>query len=364
VADTAYTNIRVRTFKGVVGFTSKKENPCNLFNYTFTNTSFVSPAARQFTNASFLWDFGDNSPAVTAGTESVAHSFPGPGVYKVRLELVDTNFCNAPESIEVILRIATNVDASFTTPQKGCAPYTAIFENTSAGGQQFFWDFGDNTTSTETAITHEHLYSVPGTYIIKLRAIDSATCNIVDTTSFTIVVSDNPKAAFTFTPNPPKENTPVNFINSSIGAVRYEWEFGDGDGLKTTTASSIQHTYNESKTFNTCLIAINNYACADTVCQDVIARIVPLLDVPNAFTPNSDGINDKVYVRGFGIIKMTWRIYNRWGALVFETSDRTQGWDGTYKGSIQPKEVYHYVLDVEYANNTKFQKRGDITLLR
>jgi gliding motility-associated-like protein len=61
---------------------------------------------------------------------------------------------------------------------------------------------------------------------------------------------------------------------------------------------------------------------------------------------------------------MTWRIYNRWGALVFETSDRTQGWDGTYKGSIQPKEVYHYVLDVEYANNTKFQKRGDITLLR
>jgi gliding motility-associated-like protein len=364
VADTAYTNIRVRPIKGVLGFTPKKENPCNLFNYTFTNTSFVSPAERQFSNTSFRWSFGDNTPPVIAGTESISHSFPGPGVYKVKLELLDSNFCNAPETLEVDLRIATNVEAAFTTPDKGCAPYTAVFQNTSAGGQQFFWDYGDNTTSTETGISHEHLYAVPGTYVVKLRVVDSATCNVVDTASFTIVVSDNPTASFSFTPNPPRENTPVQFTNSSIGATRYEWNFGDGEVLKTTLAEPVQHSYNETKTYNACLIAANNFGCADTVCQDIVALMVPVLDVPNAFTPNGDGINDKVFVRGFGITKMTWRIYNRWGALVFETSDRNQGWDGTYKGGIQPKEVYHYVLDVEYANNTKHQKRGDITLLR
>jgi gliding motility-associated-like protein len=88
------------------------------------------------------------------------------------------------------------------------------------------------------------------------------------------------------------------------------------------------------------------------------------LDIPNAFTPNGDGINDKVFVRGFGISKLTWRIYNRWGELVFETNDRTQGWDGTFKGARQPKEVYHYTLSVQYSDNTRHEKKGDITLLR
>jgi gliding motility-associated-like protein len=109
---------------------------------------------------------------------------------------------------------------------------------------------------------------------------------------------------------------------------------------------------------------LNSAGCPDTTCQSLQARIIPLIDIPNAFTPNGDGINDKVFVRGFGITKMIWRIYNRWGTLVFETGDRTVGWDGTYKGSIQPNEVYHYVLDAEYSDNSKYQKRGDITLLR
>jgi gliding motility-associated-like protein len=92
--------------------------------------------------------------------------------------------------------------------------------------------------------------------------------------------------------------------------------------------------------------------------------VLPLLDVPNAFTPNNDGVNDKLFVRGYGISKMRWRIYNRWGVMVFESIDRQQGWDGMYKGSMQPNEVYHYVLDVEYFDNSKSQKKGDITLLR
>jgi gliding motility-associated-like protein len=60
---------------------------------------------------------------------------------------------------------------------------------------------------------------------------------------------------------------------------------------------------------------------------------------------------------------MTWRIYNRWGTVVFQTSDRSQGWDGKYNGKLQPKEVYNYVLDVEFGDGTKHRKKGDITLL-
>ena len=362
IADSAYTNIRVRTDKGILGFTPAKLLPCESANYQFTNNSYVSPAGKQFTNTSFTWYFGDSTAPVVTGTNTITHAFPGIGVYKVKLVLTDTNFCNAPDSIEIPLRIASNLKALFQTPKSGCAPYTAAFENISEGGQQFYWDFGDGETSIET--NPVHLYSIPGTYTIRLRAVDSGTCNTIDSTNATIVVSSRPKASYTFAPDPPKENTPVAFSNNSIEATRYLWKFGDGDSLATASRDTIQHVYNLTGSFNSCLTAINNFGCQDTTCQNIVARITPVIDVPNAFTPNGDGINDKVFVRGFGIIKMAWRIYNRWGEMVFATNDRTEGWNGTYKGSVQPKEVYHYILAVEYSDKTKYEKKGDITLLR
>ena len=61
---------------------------------------------------------------------------------------------------------------------------------------------------------------------------------------------------------------------------------------------------------------------------------------------------------------MDWRIYNRWGQLVFQTANRKDGWDGTYKGKAQPMDVYTYTLDVEFTDGKKLRKTGDITLLR
>ena len=96
----------------------------------------------------------------------------------------------------------------------------------------------------------------------------------------------------------------------------------------------------------------------------VRAIVIPLLDVPNAFTPNGDGINDQVTVKGYGIAKLNWQIYNRWGTLVYQSSNLKTGWDGRYKGVLQPQEVYTYILDVQFSDGTKYQKKGDITLLR
>ena len=61
---------------------------------------------------------------------------------------------------------------------------------------------------------------------------------------------------------------------------------------------------------------------------------------------------------------MRWTIYNRWGQKVFESQDRRNGWDGTYKGQLQPMDVYAYTLDVEFSDGTKTRKTGDITLIR
>ncbi|MEO0066374.1 MAG: hypothetical protein RI983_1700, partial [Bacteroidota bacterium] len=113
-----------------------------------------------------------------------------------------------------------------------------------------------------------------------------------------------------------------------------------------------------------CVIAINDAGCADTSCVPVAITIVPSFNVPNAFSPNGDGVNDRIFVRGFGISKMSWRIYNRWGTLVYYGTSPVDGWDGTYNGKLQPQEVYHYTLEIEFSNKEKATKKGDITLLR
>jgi gliding motility-associated-like protein len=332
-----------------------------VFRYRFDNTS-IAPAGFPFSNTSFEWDFGDGSPRVKAGTAAINHTYTTAGTYNVRLILNDSSYCNSPDTVFKPLRIATNVKAQFKLPPAACAPYLAKFENTSLAGESFIWNFGDGQTSTDVSPTH--LYPNVGTYNITLVAIDSSTCNIADTTRYTLVVSDKPTAKFTAAPKPPTVNTPITFTNLSLGAVRYKWLFGDGDSLLTNSAQPVSHEYNATGTFNACLIAYNQYDCADTVCKKIETLIDAAVDVPNAFTPLSSDGNNIVYVRGFGIAKMRFVIYNRWGQKVFETTTKNVGWDGKFNGAVQPMDAYAYTLEVEFSDGKKVSKKGDITLIR
>lgn len=89
------------------------------------------------------------------------------------------------------------------------------------------------------------------------------------------------------------------------------------------------------------------------------------VDVPELFTPNGDGINDVISVRGWGIKELAeFRIFNRWGELVFETTDLNMGWDGIYKGEMQHIETFMYTVKVVSFNNETISKKGFIKLIR
>jgi len=365
--DTSYIKIRVGDLKANLAANYQKLDPCEQFNYRFHNLS-TTDISRPFGNTSFVWNFGDGSPRVIAGLNDVDHTYPGPGTYNAWLIMVDTAYCNYPDSIQLEVRVADNVDAKFTTPPVGCAPYLAPFENTSVGGLTFQWDFGDpasGANNTSTGVNPTHVYNVPGNYEIIMIASDPNTCNKTDTARFQITVYEKPFASFSYSPVTPIENTPVVFTNSSSqNAVSFKWLFGDGDSLVTTSRADVSHQYNATGTFNACLVAFNQAGCPDDTCQQVRTLVVPALDVPNAFTPNSNDVNSKVFVRGYGIAKMRFIIWNRWGQKVFETNDRNIGWDGKVSGTVQPMDVYAYTLDVEFFDGTKATKKGDITLIR
>lgn len=358
VRDTAYLNIRVRTDKAILDFNITKLPPCESLNYQFDNTS-TAPPGKPFGPDAFTWDFGDGVRVPGGG--SLTHAYAAPGTYPVRLVLLDTNYCNYPDSLTKNLRVSPLVKAQFEVPD-GCAPYSAYFNNTSLAGQQFFWDFGDGSTSTEVNPTH--IYPATGTYRISLLVIDNGTCNIRDSTTRTISVHERPTAAFSTRPVPPEYNVPTVFMNSSGGANHYTYYFGDGDSTDKASADTVVHQYTETGTYNACLVAYNEFECADSVCHPVDVLINPLLDVPNAFTPGRFGQNSTIMVKGFGIETMDWKIYNRWGQVVFRSNTPYYGWDGTWKGVPQPMDVYTYTLEATLSDGTKTTRRGDITLIR
>ena len=362
IFDTAYTTIRVRIDKATLAFNYLKLLPCNSLAYQFDNLSSPSPG-KLFTPSSFTWDFGDGTTPQTAGLGLIGHTYVSPGTYKVKLQLLDTNFCNHTDELDTTLRVAPLVKAAFATPAGGCAPYNAVFTNTSLAGQVFVWRYGDNSPA-DTAVNGAHFYPTIGTYTVTLVAYDSATCNKVDSTNVTITVSPKPKAAFTAAALRPGPNKPTIFYNNSVAATYYKWIFGDGDTLLKFNMDTTLHQYERTGTFQACLVAFNQFGCSDTACLPVDVVINPLLDVPNAFTPGRFGQNAIVKVQGFGITALTFRIYNRWGQVVFESNNPDMGWDGNYKGNPQPMDVYAYTVDATFFDGKRTTKKGDITLIR
>ncbi|HEX2535984.1 MAG TPA: PKD domain-containing protein, partial [Chitinophagaceae bacterium] len=361
IRDTSYLNIRVGDLRANLDFTYRKEDPCDAFRFSFTNRSTTRPE-RPFTDTSFIWDFGDGNRQV-GGLGTVFHNYAGPGTYIVRLFLNDTGYCNFPDVLADTLYVATNVIARFDAPVVACAPSDVAFNNTSVGGQTYRWDFGDGGSSTERSPVHR--YTAPGRYTVRLQVEDLNTCNRVDDTTIVLQVYGKPDAEFTVAPQPPQVNQPVLFTPQvSSDVTRLKWLFGDGDSLVTVAPSVVPYEYNNTGTYTACLIVYNPAGCTDTVCHPVQMLIDPLVDVPNAFTPNSSDGNNKVFVRGFGIAKMKFTIYSRWGEKVFETDSKRIGWDGRYKGKLMPMDVYAYTLDVEFGDGTRTRKTGDITLIR
>ena len=86
--------------------------------------------------------------------------------------------------------------------------------------------------------------------------------------------------------------------------------------------------------------------------------------MPNIFSPNRDGQNDILYVRGQGILNFTFMVYDRWGEKVFESTALESGWDGVFRGQEMMPAVFMYVVDVNFKNGSNQVISGDVTLVR
>ena len=107
-----------------------------------------------------------------------------------------------------------------------------------------------------------------------------------------------------------------------------------------------------------------NNGCTVTATDTVSATPNDLLGAPNAFTPNGDGMNDTFQILATSVKEFHLAIYDRWGQQVFEATDITQGWDGTFKGTPSPSEVYTYFFSITYLDGKVTSREGSVTLFR
>lgn len=264
------------------------------------------------------------------------------------------------------------VVAAAQVPQAICETTSVSFTNNSSGssGLSFNWYFGDPTTQADTSHATSPSYTYPstGSYSVTMVAYIASKPQCNDTVSTVVSISNSFKAAFSFTAVPCTENQ-VQFsaiVESPPGTQPvWNWNFGDGT---SSTLQNPTHAYVNSGNFPVNLVTYipNSVNCADTVAAQTINVLAnPEIYVPNTFTPNGDGANDVFLVRGPNFAIFYFAVYNRWGQLLFETTDPSEGWDGTFKGKSSDPGVFGYYIRAKCSENSEeIFKKGNVTLIR
>jgi gliding motility-associated-like protein len=162
-------------------------------------------------------------------------------------------------------------------------------------------------------------------------------------------------------------NNPISFTNQSTGGISWNWNFGDGN---ISNAENPVYTFAQPGIYSVTLITTGVNGCTDTIAytfeinDDVTVNPAGTIAIPSAFTPDNDGNNDMLFVRGGPFTQMDFRVYNEWGNLLFHSTNQSSGWDGTFKGERQPVGTYVWTLVGKTSTNKEIKMKGDVTILK
>jgi gliding motility-associated-like protein len=250
-------------------------------------------------------------------------------------------------------------------PQLGCEFLTVEFENNSTSDTQIYfdWNFGDGTSSTESNPTH--FYASPGIYDVTVTLSTLANCIESETFTFNdlIEIYAPPTAGFALS------STQVDLLASGIqvqdlssGSIGCTYYLSDGG---VVNECDFDYVLQESGEITIQQVVVNEYGCTDEISQVVFVDGFAF-HAPNAFTPNSDGVNDvwMPIVKGASTISVG--IFNRWGEKIFETKSIDQAWTGNVNGGdhFAQDGIYQYLIVVEDLQGLPHHYEGHISLIR
>jgi gliding motility-associated-like protein len=220
------------------------------------------------------------------------------------------------------------------------------------------WSLGNGTTAAGQQASAA--YTTAGQYTVTLTVFAQNGCSA--STSQTVQVMASPTAGFSISGDAYTDE-PVVITDESSGGSSWQYDFGDGSG---SLLQQPNHTYTDPGQYIIMQTVSNAAGCRaqDSILVSIkLNKVVPP-KLPDAFSPNGDGVNDIFYVRGGPFETLHLRIYNGWGELIFETTDPTFGWDGTYKGKPEINGVYVYSVVATSVDGQEHDRSGKVTLIR
>lgn len=274
---------------------------------------------------------------------------------------------NFTMKVEVSPNPAIDLEADFL---EGCPPLEVQFNDVSpTPGIAYQWNLGNGAVSNEM-VTTSTTYTALGGYDVSLEVVYSENCkSIVDAPNL-ITVFDPPEADFAYTPFVPSNLMPlVQFENTSTGDIDdVLWDFGNGD---ISDSYSPATTFDLPGIYDVQLWVTSSNNCIDSTAYQITVNSEVKMYVPNAFSPNGDGVNDLFEVKAFGLI-LAYEIiiFDRWGGIVYENDNIDDSWNGYLpNGEKSTNGVYAYLIKYVYqglGDNLMIEgkKSGDITILR
>lgn len=318
----------------------------------------VAPTGGAYT---YTWLPGSAIQGSNSGSSIIAK--PASTVTVIYTVTISNGFCKETNTVSLQVFDCVPPVSSFTTLTndsictKGCVSFTA----TSTGIQPFMyqWLFPGGTPPTSNNPDPIVCYSSSGTYPVSLITGNAFGNDTVVMTNYIHVVDTPSVRAYGDTLLSVGQTAPISVTGN---ATSYYWTPDNGSiACATCTNTVVQPTV----TTKYMVTASNSPYCkrrdsvlvkVDFVCGDFF--------IPNVFSPNGDGLNDNVNIHGFCIATFNLRIFNRWGELVFQTTDKTLGWDGSFRGKPMDTGVFVYSVDGITIENKPFSQKGNITLLR
>ncbi len=272
----------------------------------------------------YSWNQGLGSGAVKTVSPSATTTYT---------VILDDN-CSPDIQAQVTVTVETSPVDFTVSPLAVCLGDSITFTSqiTAPGVYSYLWRFGDQQTASDQ--NPVHTYQSPGSYNVTMVAISANLCRDSVTHTNAAEVYPLPVAAYVATPAVTNLLKPtIQFTNKSLRGYTYDWTLGD---MSISTDKDPKHTYLDTGWYDVSLITTSVNNCTDTTYGRIRINDYYQIFIPNAFTPNDDGINDEFLIKGRGIGIYHISIFNRWGETVYEGNDAKLSWDGRLPTQKRP----------------------------
>jgi gliding motility-associated-like protein len=326
------------------------------FQYTLTSPSIICPGLPATVEIAYtpqgdyevLWNnvLGNNPEQYVAEAGST-------------LDIVITNESGCEKDTSITIESHPPFNVVVNSVEQSCPGETVdvSLSITPSATYTIEWNGEEgNQTSFETEAGSE----------VSLKVTDAFGC--ISDTIISVEAFPEPIASFSVDQSgdciPFEDIGNVTFINNSVNGASGIWDFGDGRTANFSPSNDVVHAYSEAGTYTIKLNITSAEGCVDSTSLELCTLPEQPVFIADIFSPNDDRRNDTLYVRGKLISRLEFRIYSRWGEVVFESNDVARGWDGNVRGVPAPSGSYYYTITATVGSATRVEEVGEIVLIR